>query len=203
MVYSIEDRIFDLLHHVRTDGTIAAHDLRASEFAIAKPHATAFQSVWCRNLRVLIRAARQAAPLTTFVDLGAGKGKACFYAARHFERVIGVEFSAELVAAAKDNLRRSRFRNVDFVCADATTFELPAAPSLVFLFNPFDGVVLGQFLARNLEGMRARGSLIAYANDRERRVLQDFGCECVLREPQRCISLWQPGVTAGVARSAR
>jgi SAM-dependent methyltransferase len=191
-IYKIEDRLFDLVHRVRTGGTIAAQDLSTPDFIDAKPHATAFQSVWCRNLRVLIGAARTAAPLTTFVDIGAGKGKACFYAAAAFERVIGVEFSGDLVAAARENLRRSGLRNVEFICADAAAYELPAAPALVFLFNPFDRVVLGSFLARNIARMQAQGSLVAYANDRERQVLQQWGFECVLRDPRRCISLWQP-----------
>lgn len=170
---------------------VAASDLAAADFPDATPHATAFQSVWCRNLRVLLRSARQSSHLTTFVDVGAGKGKACFYASPHFAQVVGVEFSQELVDAARENLRRSGRRNIQFVCADAAQYDLPEAPSMVFLFNPFDGVLFEQFVARNRARIKSLGSLIGYANDIERSVLEKLGFECLFRDDYRSVSLWR------------
>jgi SAM-dependent methyltransferase len=191
-LFSLEDRLFDWRLGVDTGGTIAAGALQADEFADAMAHATAFQSVWCRNLRVLIRQARRLNPeLGTFVDIGAGKGKACLYAAPSFQRVIGVEFSRELTALADANLRRTRFRNVEFVCADAADYDLPEAPTLVFLFNPFGAPVFERFLARNQRRMRSHGSLLAYANDVQRALLPPHGFECVFSDDYRRISLWR------------
>ena len=189
--FALEDRLFDLRHNVRTGGMVAASDLSAADFPEARSHATAFQSVWCRNLRVLIRAARQASPLTTFIDVGAGKGKACFYASGHFAQVIGIEFSRELVDAAQENLRRSGKRNIQFICADAAQYDLPEGPSLVFLFNPFDSALLEQFVLRNRARIKSDGSLIAYANDTQRAVLEGLGFECLFRDAYRSISLWR------------
>ena len=58
-----------------------------------------------------MRRSRQLAEPRLFLDIGAGKGKACFYASPRFERVIGVEYSALLVDAAKANLRRAGHSN--------------------------------------------------------------------------------------------
>lgn len=189
--FALEDRLFDLRHNIHTGDMVAASELAAPDFPEAKRHATAFQSVWCRNLRVLVRAARQASPLTTFIDVGAGKGKACFYASGHFEQVIGIEFSKELVDAAQENLRRSGKRNIRFICADAAQYDLPQAPSLVFLFNPFDSALFEQFVLRNRARIKSDGSLIAYSNDVQRSVLESLGFECLFRDDYRCISLWR------------
>jgi SAM-dependent methyltransferase len=189
--FALEDRLFDLRHNIRTGGVVAASELAVADFPEARPHATAFQSVWCRNLRVLIRAARQARHLTAFVDVGSGKGKACFYASRHFAQVIGIEFSQELVNAARENLRRSGKRNIQFICADAAQYDLPEAPSLVFLFNPFDSQLFEQFVLHNRARIKSNKSLIAYANDIERSVLERLGFECLFRDAYRSISLWR------------
>ena len=189
--FALEDRLFDLRHNIRTGGMVAATDLSAAEFPQALSHATAFQSVWCRNLRVLLREAGRFGRRTTFIDLGSGKGKACFYAAPRFEQVIGIEFSQELVAAAEENLRRSGRRNIRYICADASQYELPQAPSLVFLFNPFDAELLEQFVVRNRGCIKSQDTLIAYANDMQRTVLEELGFECLFRDAYRGISLWR------------
>lgn len=92
----------------------------------------------------------------TFVDIGAGKGKALLLAAQHpFARVIGVEFAPELVRVARTNVATYTnarddlaCRDVDIVCADALAYELPQAPLVLYLFNPFDAMVMRPFVER-------------------------------------------------------
>jgi precorrin-6B methylase 2 len=105
--------------------------------------------------------------------------------------VLGVEYAPELVEAARRNAQRAGRTNVEFVAADAAQYDLPEVPALIFLFNPFDAVILGRFLARNRERLKAHGSVIAYANDLQRQALADAGFSCVFRDPQRSISLWR------------
>jgi SAM-dependent methyltransferase len=89
---------------------------------------------------------------SVFVDVGAGMGRALFLAARlPFKRMIGVEYSAELVAIARANLIRSsapdvREREIEIVHADAVEFELPAEPLVLFIFNPFTCSVMAEFV---------------------------------------------------------
>lgn len=59
------------------------------------------------------------------------------------------------------------------LCTDATTFELPSGPCLIFLFNPFGGPVLRRVL-RNWERADSprRGQLdILYVNHEQESVL--------------------------------
>lgn len=190
MVYACEDRVFDWRHDIDTRGVIAVSDLATGD-GEADSHATAYQPVWNRNLRALIRETRKVATPRVFVDIGAGKGKACVYASHSFERVIGVEYSALLVDAAKANLQRAGTANVEFVQADARQYDCPDQPCLVFMFNPFDAQTLARFAGRNRERMKIHASLLAYANDVHREVLRACGFTCVFRDARRSISLWR------------
>ncbi|MCX4243036.1 class I SAM-dependent methyltransferase [Paraliomyxa miuraensis] len=89
----------------------------------------------------------------TFIDLGSGKGRAVLLAAEHgFRRSIGVEFAAELHGIATRNLARLRDRHpaaaqkVELLHMDATELVPPPEPTVFFLFNPFDDVVLRSVL---------------------------------------------------------
>lgn len=90
----------------------------------------------------------------TFIDLGCGKGRALLMASDFpFTEIIGVEYIAELVATARRNLERysstaQQCHSIRVVECDAAFFEPPAAPIVLFLYNPFDAVVLKQVLDR-------------------------------------------------------
>jgi hypothetical protein len=79
----------------------------------------------------------------TFIDLGAGKGRALLMAADYpFRKILGVEFMPEWHHAAQANIaryasERQQCRQIDVLCADARDFEFPAVPLVVYLFNPF------------------------------------------------------------------
>jgi SAM-dependent methyltransferase len=188
LAYGLEDRLFDLRHGTDTRGVLPPS---VHGEAQAAQHATSYQAVWTRNLRVLLREARKIQQAHLFVDIGSGKGKACIYAAPQFARVIGVEYAQSLVEEARRNQQRAGRGNIAFVHADAADYDLPDEPALVFLFNPFDAVILGRFLARNAGRMRAQRSVIAYANDLQRQVIADAGFACEFREAARNISLWR------------
>lgn len=96
----------------------------------------------------------------SFVDLGSGKGRAVILAARYpFRSIVGVEFAAELHAAAEANLAmrpaadRQRIRLVN---EDATRFVFPDGPLVVFLYHPFGGTVCRQVAERLMDEVRAR-----------------------------------------------
>jgi SAM-dependent methyltransferase len=189
LFFALEDRLFDLSHKIETRGVVPPAESAAH--AQAQTHATSYQAVWTRNLRVLIGAAAKAGPARIFVDIGAGKGKACIYASRHFLQVIGVEYSSDLIAAARRNQQRSGRHNIEFIQADAAHYDVPDESTLIFLFNPFDDVILGQFITRNRTRIKACRSLIAYANDVQREILMKSGFECLFRDELRNISLWR------------
>jgi SAM-dependent methyltransferase len=77
----------------------------------------------------------------TFVDLGAGKGRALLLAARHgFRRIIGVEFAQQLVEVAQRNILSAGpgiAARTHIVQHDAGTYDLPDEPIVLFMYNPF------------------------------------------------------------------
>ena len=79
----------------------------------------------------------------TFIDLGSGKGRALLMASDvPFQRIIGVELLPSLHRVAEENILRYKSEAqqclaLQCVCGDATRYEFPAEPLVVFLFNPF------------------------------------------------------------------
>jgi SAM-dependent methyltransferase len=79
----------------------------------------------------------------TFIDIGCGKGRAVMLATElPFKEVIGIDLSPDLVQIAASNLEiwnaaghaKSPAR---VLRADATEFDLPDTPCLIYLSNPF------------------------------------------------------------------
>jgi SAM-dependent methyltransferase len=77
----------------------------------------------------------------TYIDLGAGKGRTLFLAAlAGFRKVIGVEFSAELCAAAGRNIetfRDGQDAQIAIKHADATLYRFPETDLVLYFGNPF------------------------------------------------------------------
>ena len=107
-----------------------------------------------------------------FLDLGSGKGRALLLAAPFpFRRLIGVEFARELHEIAKANLLSWRDANEtcpDFQlhCMDATEFEFPREPLVLFLYNPFGPEVIARVAQRLLDSHAAspRPIYVLYLN---------------------------------------
>jgi SAM-dependent methyltransferase len=98
----------------------------------------------------------------SFVDIGAGKGRALLMASElPFRKVIGVELSPELARVAQDNINRWK-RITKPQCAihvlnqDALQFCWPRTSLLMFLYNPFACELVEQLLER-LEAAARRG----------------------------------------------
>jgi hypothetical protein len=70
-----------------------------------------------------------------------------------FRKIIGVEYAAALCEIARDNLQRTAAgapaaSPVVIRCCDAAEYDFPERESVVYLFNPFDAVVLTKVLER-------------------------------------------------------
>jgi SAM-dependent methyltransferase len=83
----------------------------------------------------------------TFVDLGAGKGRALMMAHElGFRDLIGVEFSSRLAEIARHNLEKLRLNNVHVFVQDVAEFRFPDGPLIVFTFNSFGPEILRRVL---------------------------------------------------------
>ena len=146
---------FDLAHGVRTSGLVVGRHLKTGH--ANDRHATAYYgvapSVFQRLMRRWLRT-RPNAPIerTTFIDAGAGMGRAVLLAAEMpFRRVVGVELHPSLVGIARRNLTVWRKAGrahapARIVQGDAAEFRFPPGPCVLFLFNPFGAVVMRRLL---------------------------------------------------------
>jgi len=154
---------FDQIHGVETSGLIAAGNLTTGHPNDA--HVTAYYGVAPSILRTLIELWRKTKPphpisRYTFIDIGAGKGRAMLVASElPFHQVIGIELNPTLADTAQLNLEHWRNSHAADATAqplapirlleqDALTFDFPRAPTVVFLFHPFEAPVLKLLLRR-------------------------------------------------------
>lgn len=173
---------FDLEFGVRTSGLVAGRNLKTGHRN--DRHATAYYAVApsvFQSLLVRWRRFKPVAPLDsyTFVDMGAGMGRALLLAAEFpFRTVIGVEMHPALARIGRRNMARWRATgraraSMRMMQTDAADFTLPPGPCVVFLFNPFGAPVLRRMLRGWGPQLAGREGLldILYVNNEQDRVL--------------------------------
>jgi hypothetical protein len=151
---------FDRAHHTNTSGLIPGSVIVKGTAAKVE-ELTAYYGVAPSILRGLLdiwlhRTAPQPIEKTVFLDVGAGKGRAMLLASQFpFLRVEGVELNAELARIASANIAlwqqdptAEALAPLHLHHADATIHTLPSAPTLAFLFHPFELPILRRFLKR-------------------------------------------------------
>jgi SAM-dependent methyltransferase len=117
----------------------------------------------CRRWRETLPAVSGRIEAYSFVDVGAGKGRALLLASGlPFRKVIGVELSEELSRIAQRNAARwNRIARpkakIRIVQGDAAKFRWPRTPLLVYLYNPFACSLVAQ-MAESLAVAAAAGS---------------------------------------------
>ena len=172
---------FDLEFGVRTSGLVAGRHLKTGHSA--DRHSTAYFGVAPSVFREMIVRWRRLKPSAaldeySFVDLGAGMGRAMLLAAEFpFRAVVGVELNRTLARIGRKNMALWRAAGrakapIRMICADAAEFELPAGPCVVFLFNPFGAPVIRRLLACWSRSGRAGQLDILYVNNEQERILR-------------------------------
>jgi SAM-dependent methyltransferase len=128
-------------------------------------HVTAYYAVAPSILRSLVERWRQTEPPHpipdyTFLDIGAGKGRALLLASEFpFREVIGVELNPAMASVARANAdlwhrehasdpTAPEIAQIQVVEDDALNFSMPSTPTLIFLFHPFEDPVLKALLRR-------------------------------------------------------
>lgn len=89
----------------------------------------------------------------TFIDIGCGKGRVLLIASElPFRRIIGVEFAPSLAEIARQNLRHyrglQRCKDIEVITGDATEYEFPSGPQVLYFYSPFSPAVLDQVVRR-------------------------------------------------------
>lgn len=164
------DAAFDSQHGIDTGGVQRLYDLtvHSPNAAFGINHVAVDPDEFARamaGLDIDIGAA-------SFVDLGAGKGRALILAAAHdFHTITGVEFARELYEAGQENLTRAApgLRDpgrLSLELGDAATYVLPEGPLVLYLYNPFGTPVMGPVAERTTASWKAnpRPIRIVYVN---------------------------------------
>ncbi len=148
-------RRFDRDHGVTTQALLFLSQLDGSARSEAYAHATHYEPVPVDAFRALLSYLPE--PLvrsSSFIDLGAGMGRAVLLASEYpFRQIVGIELSPALHAIARANCDQARgltvrCRDLRLRRGDVRRCRYPKGNLVVFLFNPFDGVVLRATLDR-------------------------------------------------------
>ena len=117
-----------------------------------------------------------------FLDIGCGKGRAlCVAAANGIQKVSGIDFSKPLCSMAEKNLAATKLKipglEYRIFNNDAFYFSIPADVDCIFMFNPFDDVMMSG-VAENIAASVAnhpRKITLIYANPVCKQELLDIG----------------------------
>ena len=144
--------------------------IKLEELGVDISHSTIYMPV---NYYLLEEVFQQlpASPRNHFLDMGCGKGRALCVAAHHgFNKVTGIELSKELCKIATENLSltNQKFPDMQFkvIHNDAFYFEIPDDVDCIFLFNPFDEIIMSAVVNNIFESLQnnPRKLHIIYAN---------------------------------------
>ncbi len=174
-----DGRRFDRDYGVTTQAILFLGDLDADNVGDAGAHATHYEAVPVDDFRrLLAHVPRDVISRSTFVDVGAGMGRALLLAGESpFVQVVGVEVSGGLYEVARENLERARYQtrgcnDVRVVRADARIWNYPPGDLVVFLFNPFDAQALEVTLGSIFGRRRAGATWLLYHTPVERAVIE-------------------------------
>ncbi|MBD5633923.1 MAG: class I SAM-dependent methyltransferase [Candidatus Eremiobacteraeota bacterium] len=189
---------FDADHRVVTEALLFLGDLDPEAIGANIEHATHYEPTPVGELERLLAHVPFPLDRATFVDLGAGMGRALFAAARYpFRQIVGVEISPALAAIARDNLAVldiSEFacRDIRIVRGDASTFRFPKGDLIAYLYNPFDAMLVAKVIATLARGRRTNLALL-YHTPVERDVVEAHAAfELCAEEPFGVVYLGSP-----------
>ena len=119
---------------------------------------------------------------TTLLDVGCGKGRLLAMGASYgFTNIIGIDLSKKLCDIARTVCRGIKTRRPDISftieCTDARHYRIPETVGVIFLFNPFDSVVMDEFIRNVKESLdrKNRPLKILYANPQCKQQWLDAG----------------------------
>lgn len=204
---SREGRAFDRRYATDTLRCLPVAEMRAVPRELAQ-HAVHYEATAIPKFRQAMRVVRRALgarlPAFSFVDIGSGKGLVVMLAARQpFREVVGIEMEPDLHAIAERNCENFRAGQTGLAPmrlrhADALHCELPAGDLVVYLYNPFDAVMIGRLLDR-IAAVAADGReiVLVYVNPQHRARLDADGAYTLIASTRAaCVYRRRPAKVA-------
>ena len=117
-----------------------------------------------------------------FIDIGCGKGRSmCVAAHNGITKMTGIDLSKELCDAALENLSNTKIKfpqlNYKVINNDAFYFSIPEDVDCIFLFNPFDGVIMSSVVSNIRESLKKdpRKLTVIYINPLHKNLFTEEG----------------------------
>lgn len=162
--------------------TTGIDDLTLSVAAADREHASIYQPVNFYSAEKLFEHIDDTDMKGSFLDIGCGKGRALVMAAAYgFKDIIGIDFSAQLcyeaITLCEQIEATYQGTAVTIECKDAREYFIPDSVSVIFMFNPFDDLVMDDFLLRVKDTLtkKPRKLKLLYANPQCKKQWLDAG----------------------------
>lgn len=181
-----------------THAVVFLSDLDPETVGDAGAHATHYEAVPVDDFhRLMGLVPDEAIARSTFIDAGAGMGRAVMLAAEYpFAQIVGVEISAALLAIATDNLEKARIErrcaDVRLVRGDARHYRFPPGDLVLFLYNPFDGEAFDDVLDRLAERRRRGTEYVLYHTPVHAARLFERGYEAIVSSGDTAAAVRRP-----------
>jgi 16S rRNA G966 N2-methylase RsmD len=153
--YIISDLLFDRRYQIDTINTERLDNLDIA--SVNKASGTYYEGVNAYVFQKIFSGLQVDVTQSCFVDYGSGKGKAmCLAAELGFKKVIGIEFSLDLVETCKKNLEIFKLKSAsksefETIHMDATEYALTSDANVLSFFNPFNEAVTDQVIEKIME----------------------------------------------------
>ena len=141
------DQFYDSAHSIETAGVIETPDLVV--VGGHKERGIRYEPTRARPFRRQMRALGISCD-GVFVDIGSGKGRVLVMAAEYgFNDIVGVDYAGSLCAVARENFARvHQDKTLLIHHCDAADYEFAEGETVVYLYNPFDAVVMEKMMKR-------------------------------------------------------
>jgi len=142
-------------------------------------HSTDLHTVWLLNLKKIYNLIKINLDLKNyhFLDVGCGNGIPLIYAYKKFSfnTFSGFDIIPEYVKNSRKNIEDSlNNKNINVFQADASEILLDDKSYFIFMFNPFDEIIMEEFIKNNYKNLLKNKSVIAYSNYRQLEVIKKF-----------------------------
>lgn len=168
--------IFMIRHEIRGEKkyrlqTTGTDNLVKSVSEKDRKHASIYQPINYYIAEILFEQLHASQKQTGFLDAGCGKGRAMALALYFgFKKVSGFDISPEMCYDALNNLEALENKYptaiLDVDCEDAGKCSIDPDTGVIFLFNPFDEVIMKPFIQQVMKSLSIfpRPMTILYAN---------------------------------------
>ena len=162
--------------------TVGIENLSATVSTEDRKHVNSYEPVNYYTSSRLLDSLQPADFTSSFLDTGCGKGRLLAMAAAYgFSDIIGIDFSKKLckTAATVCSSIKTKYPDISITieCADARYYCIPERVGVIFLFNPFDAVVMETFIQKVSESLYRlnRPLKVLYANPQCKQQWLDAG----------------------------